>query len=63
MNTTQMMKRALRPQEAALTLSTSLRTLARWRAHGEGPTWFKQGRNVYYPTREIEAWLHRRSQF
>lgn len=26
--------------------------LARWRAHGEGPTWFKQGRNVYYPTRE-----------
>ena len=59
MDTTPIKKRALRPQEAAEALSTSLGTLARRRATGVGPGWFKQGKNVYYSVAELDAWLRR----
>lgn len=47
----------LRPEEAAQVLSTSLRTLARWRSSGVGPPWFQVGRSVFYRTKDLEAWV------
>lgn len=61
MDKTAIRKQALRPKEASQALSTSLRTLARWRASGGGPRWFKQGKNVYYPVAELDDWLQRNS--
>ena len=63
MDNTAIKKQALRPNEAAHALSTSLRTLARWRASGEGPRWFKQGKNVYYPVAELDDWLQRNTAY
>lgn len=57
MDKTPKKKLLLRPQEAAKTLSTSTRTLARWRAEDVGPPWFTVGRAVYYPEKEIAAWI------
>ena len=47
----------LRPEETAQALSTSLRTLARWRSSGDGPPWFQVGRSVFYRTTDIQEWV------
>lgn len=45
------------PQVAAL-LGVTPRTLARWRADGEGPKCIQIRKRWYYPRNEIQRWLH-----
>ncbi len=52
-------KHVYRPQQAAEALSTSLRTLARWRAEGIGPPYFVVGSNIYYPRAQMIRWISR----
>lgn len=56
----------LTPEEVALMLRTTLRTLARWRAGRTGPAFLKlhDGRSspVRYPIRELRQWLHDRTR-
>lgn len=35
--------------------NTSIRTLQRMRARGEGPPWFVIGRNIFYRTEDVLA--------
>lgn len=32
-------------------------TLRYWRHRGEGPAWFRLGRNVRYMRSDVEAWI------
>jgi hypothetical protein len=43
--------------DAAQQLKQTVRTLRAWRHRGEGPTWIKIGKRVYYPNTGIPAWL------
>lgn len=45
------------PQVAAL-LGVTPRTLARWRATGDGPKCIQIRTRWYYPRNEIQRWLH-----
>ena len=48
---------ALKPAGAAVYLSVSKDTLARWRCHGEGPAYVKFGRSVVYRIDALDAYL------
>jgi hypothetical protein len=48
---------ALRPEDAAATLSVSTRTLREWRRTGYGPAWLQRGRVILYPRTGLTAWL------
>jgi hypothetical protein len=43
--------------QQALKLGLSVRTLRKWRASGEGPTFVKAGKRVLYACESAEAWL------
>ena len=45
------------PPEAAVRLKRSVRTLARMRAEGRGPTYHQEGGRVLYPSNALYAWL------
>jgi hypothetical protein len=48
---------ALRPEDAAVLISVSPRTLREWRRTGYGPRWLQRGRVVLYPVAGLTAWL------
>jgi hypothetical protein len=43
--------------ELAVQIHRSVRTLARWRAIGEGPPCLRLGREIYYKKSSVAAWL------
>src|SRR4051812_31536275 len=46
------------PDEAAQVIGCTPATLAKWRAHGKGPAFYKPtGKRVIYALRDIEAWF------
>ena len=45
----------LLPKEVAARLRVHDKTLARWRATGEGPRFIKHGRKVLYPEAEVQT--------
>ena len=44
-------------EEAALYVRLSPRTLERYRVTGEGPTFLKNGRRVFYRQADLDQWL------
>ena len=44
-------------EEAALYVRLSPRTLERYRVTGEGPTFLKNGRRVFYRQSDLDQWL------
>jgi predicted site-specific integrase-resolvase len=46
----------------ALKLGVTVRTLRKWRATGEGPTFVKAGKRVLYTDDSAAAWLKAREQ-
>lgn len=40
----------------------SVRTLANWRASGDGPAFRKIGGKVLYPVESVEEWEHKRTR-
>lgn len=49
-----------RTKELAILLKLSPRTLARWRAEGNGPPYCRLGRDAFYPESSVLEWLERR---
>ena len=47
----------LTTMEAAAYVRLSHRTLERYRVTGEGPTFVKLGRRVFYPRAELDKWI------
>jgi len=47
----------LTESELATQIHRSVRTLARWRAIGEGPPCLRLGREIYYKKSSVAAWL------
>lgn len=47
----------LRPEQAAAMLGVQTRTLSRWRSEGDGPRYFKFGRQVRYSTDDLNVWI------
>jgi hypothetical protein len=47
----------LTQEEAAAFLRVNPRSLERWRAIGDGPTFVKLGRKVLYRLRDLETWI------
>jgi hypothetical protein len=47
----------LTASELATQIHRSVRTLARWRAIGEGPPCLRLGREIYYKKSSVAAWL------
>jgi excisionase family DNA binding protein len=45
------------PHEVASYLGVPLRTVYRWRTHGEGPRGYRVGRHVRYRIDDVERWL------
>ena len=45
------------PEQVADYLQKPVKTLAEWRSHGDGPRYFKVGRNVRYDWADVRAWL------
>lgn len=54
-----LIKKTIRPHEAAEVYGISAGTLANLRSRKEGPQYFKRGRAVFYFVRDFEAWLTR----
>jgi excisionase family DNA binding protein len=52
----------LSPEDLAAYLAIPLKTLYRWRYHGEGPASYRVGRHVRYKPEDIEAWLDGRRE-
>jgi predicted DNA-binding transcriptional regulator AlpA len=51
----------LKPIEVARTLRISLRTLAKWRQHGKGPSCIRLGYNrIVYRRQAVDEWLSRK---
>lgn len=44
-------------QDAARLLGLSAKTLANWASAGRGPTFYRLGRKVLYPTKDLIAWI------
>lgn len=49
--------RLLKPDEAAAFLRCSKRTLARWRAEGIGPQFYRRGAHIVYSAAALLSWL------
>ena len=49
----------LSTRETADMLQVSMRTLARWRAQGNGPDYRRFGRRVLYRLRDVKEWTKR----
>jgi predicted DNA-binding transcriptional regulator AlpA len=47
------------PEQVADYLQKPVKTLAEWRSRGDGPRYFKVGRNVRYDWADVRAWLAR----
>ncbi len=45
------------PEQVADYLQKPVKTLAEWRSRGDGPRYFKVGRNVRYDWADVRAWL------
>ena len=60
----QAVPRLISESEAAAHLHQSLSTLRRWRRQGNGPTFVRFGRMVFYQPRDLEDFIaaHRRNQ-
>lgn len=52
----------LSPEDVAAYLAIPLKTLYRWRYHGEGPASYRVGRHVRYKPEDVEAWLDTRRE-
>jgi hypothetical protein len=52
----------LTEQEAAQSILSTPRTMARWRSTGTGPRFVKVGRRVVYRVQDLEAWLDRQTR-
>ena len=50
------MKMFLAPREAAALLGLSVRALARYRARGRGPVYYKFGASVRYTLEDLRQW-------
>ncbi len=48
------------PEQLAEYLGVPVKTVYRWREHGEGPRGFRVGRHVRYRARDVEAWIEQR---
>lgn len=57
-----LLRRLLRPQEAAAYLGLSHSTLAKLRLTGGGPSFRKLGRSVRYHLDDLDRWAAERSQ-
>ena len=54
-------KAVMTETQAAEYLQLSPRTLQSWRVSGDGPRFFKAGRNVRYRLTELESWIEAQS--
>ena len=48
----------LRPTPAARLIGVHVKTLARWRRSGKGPTWYEVEGGAMYDRSELERWVH-----
>jgi predicted DNA-binding transcriptional regulator AlpA len=54
------------PHELALMLDVSHHTIDSWRKKGDGPSYCRLGRNIYYRLQDVSAWIdknHMRPKF
>jgi predicted DNA-binding transcriptional regulator AlpA len=54
------------PKELALMLDVSHHTIDSWRKKGDGPSYCRLGRNVYYRLQDVQGWIdenHMRPKF
>src|SRR5450432_1071495 len=45
------------PQTVSEITGNGVATLANWRSRGEGPSWLKAGRKIWYPVADFESWM------